>query len=175
MIEIKNLSDKINPIIFHNVRLKLEAFQNGSVCEEVRNELSEMCFDIRFTQPFDVTGLSIIEDMLKLQARIFVDVYTQNYFKWKVVPVNAYKPSGKKNLIFFNTRNLSRRDAAETEETLWHEVVHVLDDFDLMRIYGHGDDNSLKGKENSAPVKLSNYLASLKLEFTENGQWKITK
>ncbi len=135
------------------VRKKLElASQN----EIVRAALERMTFDQRHTKPITVTGLYILRILLNADLEVHLQTYTQNFLKWKFVPVNAYKPTNAASWIFFNTRQFGRRLPQDWEETLWHELVHIADSLSSYK-FDHGD-NDLSGDEETAPVKFARFM-----------------
>ena len=108
-----------------------------------------------------VNGADILAPLLKSSEKIRVGLYTQNWFAYRAVPVNAYVPKGGRE-IFFNTRNVFKRTPKSIEQTLWHELVHVSDDMNKELVYWHGD-NKLKGKDETAPVKFAKWAAGFEL------------
>lgn len=137
--------------------------------EALRKTLEAMEFDHRYTKPIDINGMDIAEILIDCDKVITLDTYTQNWWKWKKNPVNAYVTSSAKNKIFFNTRQLPRRSIKSWKETIWHEVTHFADSLSTLS-FGHRlvdvpndpTANSLNGKKNSAPVKWADFMASLK-------------
>lgn len=114
-------------------------------------------FESDFTDPDGVTGQDILKPLFENDPVVYIGFYKQNWFSYRVVPVNAYVPAegGK---IFLNIRQLWR-DQADIEETMWHELVHISDSLNKRMIYWHGENN-LKGKENTAPVKFAKWAAN---------------
>lgn len=158
----KNKTAKELKIAADLIPLKVEKVLKS---DELKRQLREMTFDPRFTKPANINGLDLIYAILSHHHEIKIGTYTQKFLAYKIFPVNAFKPDGSFDEIFFNTRNLFKRKIVgpdSSEETLWHELVHVLDSLMVER-FDHGE-NSLKGKENTAPVKFAAFMASINLE-----------
>lgn len=153
-------NNEVLKVISDEVILKLDVVFDDL---NAMRELAAMKFDARWTKPASLTGLRILSLMRGAQGEVRLHTYTQNFFKWKVAPVNGYTTLSRMNEVFFNTRQLSRRipfGDNSTEETLWHELVHIVDAHAIER-FDHGD-NKLKGKDESAPVKFAKFMASYK-------------
>jgi hypothetical protein len=134
-----------------NVRKKLLNDRFLCAAEEIWN------FDPDYTST-GVTGADIINPLLRSTDKIRIGLYTQNWFAFKAFPVNAYVPKNGRD-IFFNRRNVFKRDMVSIERTLWHELVHISDDLNQELVYWHGDNN-LTGKDETAPVKFAKWAAS---------------
>jgi hypothetical protein len=157
-------SKKIKPFIPTDlIQLKLEIALKSDL---ISNQLKDMKFDPRFTKPANFNGLDLAVKIFELKDPVIIDRYIQNYFKWKIAPVNAYTEISKPNWIFFNERNLKRDSIGpdSLEETLWHELVHIADSHSA-EVFNHGE-NKLKGKEESAPVKFARYMSSFTIGGT---------
>lgn len=141
------------------VKRMMEKLELVKSSQALQYHLAKMKFDHRYTKPINLSGLEIANILLMTDFQVFFDVYTQNYFAWKFVPVNAHVPSHRADLVKFNTRQLHRRTPSEWEETGWHELVHIADQLSEMR-FDHGD-NDLSGDDDSAPVKFAKFMAGL--------------
>jgi len=114
-------------------------------------------FDPRYTIPDDIDGACIVLPLTQTTTEFLrIGFYTQNWFAWKVTPVNGYVDGSGRNM-FLNTRNLLR-SIKDIEETIWHELVHVSDSINTKMVYWHGD-NRLTGKGKTAPVKFAAWAA----------------
>ena len=131
--------------------------------ESMKYHLRALNFDHRFTKPLSFSGWDILDILYKSKQVIFIKRYSQNYFAWKFVPVNAYKPADRVDCVFVNSRQMWR-SKQEWEETIWHELVHIADHLSLAR-FDHGD-NDLSGKDESAPVKFAKIMAAMTLPDT---------
>lgn len=128
--------------------------------QALRAALSAMTFDHRFTKPIDLNGLDIATILASTNKIITLDTYTQNYWKWRTGPVNAYVTASRRDHIFFNTRQVPRRALISWKETIYHELVHVADAISPL-VFSHGS-NSLRDKKNSAPVKWADFMVTLR-------------
>ena len=175
MINLKALKLNLeNELPLWVIRAKIDCFQSGLVSEKITRDLTNMGFDPDYTYPYETKAKDIIVSLLSMNATIYFETYVQNYFKWRIFPVNAHVLNSKPNLINFNSRQFTKNySQSEREETIWHELIHVVDSFDKKRIFWHGKDNNLKGKDETAPVKLAKYLASTQL-IKEGDSWKLT-
>lgn len=127
----------------------------------IKESASIYNFDPRFTAPSNVTGHDILAPILETKTEFLrIGFYTQNWWAYKVCPVNGYVDGTGRNM-FLNTRNLWR-SMESIEETIWHELVHVSDSINRDMVYWHGD-NKLTGKSNTAPVKFAKWAANFKL------------
>lgn len=127
--------------------------------DALRMVLREMEFDSRYTKPINVNGLLVIRTLITINYEVIITSYTQNYLKWKFFPVNGYVDPENPLIIHLNSRQ--KRTAKQWEETIWHELIHVSDAFNVAS-FGHGD-NKLTDKEETAPVKLARVMANLTL------------
>ena len=162
MIKFKALSLKVGDLL----PLSVINYKLSEVINHPRlvAQLKEMTFDSRFTKPFTLTGWDVYNFLREVNVTVKVGLYTQPYLKWKFTPVNAYKPAGKPDEIYFNLRQIPRRDVIginSSEETLWHDLVHIADHARPEQ-FSHGD-NSPKGKKDSAPAKFARFMASVQL------------
>lgn len=170
LISLKPELEKKLPLFI--VRAKIECFQKGSVSDAIIKKLALMGFDSDYTFPHDLKGKDIVFSLLEMNSTIYFSSYVQNYFAWKLFPVNAHVLNSKPNLINFNTRQFTNNyDQEEREITVWHEIIHIIDHYDKERLFWH-DKNDLKGKDETAPVKLAKFLASIKL-IKEGDSWKL--
>ena len=78
-----------------------------------------------------------------------------------MTPVNAFVYSDRPDSLYINTRQIANRTSRDWEETIWHELVHVADQLSTGS-FGHGD-NSLAGKDETAPVKFAKTMAGITL------------
>lgn len=123
-------------------------------------EASKKCFgfDPEYTDPDHICGHDILLPLLTTTTeKLSIGFYTQNWWKYKFVPVNGYVDHTGRNM-FLNRRQLWRK-MSSIEETIWHELVHVSDSINLQSIYWHSD-NDLSGKGETAPVKFAKWAAN---------------
>ena len=129
-------------------------------------------FDPRYTKPIDLTAQDIVKEALNKNITMSVQLYTQNWFAYKLNPVNAYVLSTEPDIIFINTRMFSwNKPIHEWKETCLHEAIHLMDKHSR-NTFDHGD-NDLTGKGNTAPVRLAQLLATMKItdEHEQQLQW----
>ena len=78
------------------------------------------------------------------------------------------------NSIYINTAKLDR-SLGSVVATLLHEFIHMVDNYDTLHSYGHGD-NSARGKQNTAPYWIDNlaqHHAGDDIDFNNNESSKI--
>jgi hypothetical protein len=122
-------------------------------------------FDPRYTKPMTLTSVDILGESLDEDIVVTLDTYTQSLISYMYAPVISHVKDVEPTRIYYNTRILnSGKSVQEWIENLAHELIHVYDHHSPYR-FGHGD-NSLKGKDNSAPVKLSKIIASMAIGLT---------
>lgn len=120
-------------------------------------------FDPRYTKPMNLSSVDIIGQAVEQDIRVYLDTYTQNYFSYKYAPVISHVKNHEPTRIYYNTRFFEHDLPIQRwVENLAHEIIHVFDHHSPYT-FSHGE-NSLKGKDNSAPVKLSKILASMAIE-----------
>jgi hypothetical protein len=78
------------------------------------------------------------------------------FWLWSKV-LGYYKPNEDFERIYINKRMFYKRDDKSCAKTMLHEIIHLVDNYDTVRRFGHGD-NSPYGKEESAPWKISNIV-----------------
>lgn len=128
------------------------------------DNLPIITFDPLYTKPINLTSVDILQLALEQDIEITIATYTQNWWAYRMTPVNAYVIPSEPNVIHFNTRMFKGwgKTAHDYKETLWHEKIHLFDKYSPYS-FGHGT-NSLNGKQETAPVKLARLLSGLKKE-----------
>lgn len=164
MISLVANSELVKKLNLEVIKKKIEYARES---ESMKFHLQNLQFDQRFTKPFNLSGWDILDVLYHQSVIVFIGTYRQNYFAWKFTPVNAYKPSDRKDVIKINTRQLYLRSKESWEETIWHELVHIADHLSSYT-FDHGHDNDLSGKDHSAPVKFAKVMAAMTLpEFNK--------
>lgn len=140
-----------------------------SFLEKDIDSLPIVTFDPQFTKPVDLNSIEIMSQALAKDMEITIKLYKQDLFVYKFMPVNAHVKLSEPNVIYINERMFNRdRSVQEWKETLFHELIHVFDHYSSYR-FDHGK-NSLKGKDQSAPVKLATILSSMDLSQVTDEQ-----
>jgi hypothetical protein len=120
-------------------------------------------FDPRYTKPVNLTSVDIVGKALEETIVVTLDTYTQSIFSYRnpfIGPVNAHVKTHQPNRIYFNTRMFSwNRNKDEWKDTTFHELIHIWDAHSPFT-FDHGD-NKLKGKDETANVKLAKLLTNL--------------
>ncbi len=133
------------------------------------DHLPIVTFDPLYTKPANLTSVDIISEALfEYDLAVTIKLYTQNWFSYKYAPVNAHVKNNEPDTIYLNTRMFkwTKKTEQDWRETILHELTHIMDAHSI-KTFWHGDDNSLRGKDNSAPVKLARILSTL--DFTNVG------
>ena len=87
------------------------------------------------------------------------DIYVKIYYpRWKYSKAIGYFSPSNPRDINMNGYKLNR-SKSQIVGTLYHELVHMADNVDMIKSYGHGD-NSPKGKSNTAPYLIGSKAAS---------------
>lgn len=133
----------------------------ASLAQDI-DQLPIITFDPLYTKPVNLTSIDIVEYALEQDIEVKVKFYTQNYLSYLRSPVNAHVKENEPDAIYFNDRMFTRgwnKSVSDYRETILHELTHIFDRHSP-HTFGHGK-NSLKGKDNTAPVKLAKYLNNL--------------
>lgn len=164
MIKLIAPSNLIYKLNLNLIQQKIEFARESGI---MKAYLKSIRFDERYTKPHDLSAWDILEILYSKNHEVVIGTYTQSYLKWKMVPVNAYKPKTRSDEIFINTRQLERRTSLEWEETIWHELAHIADHLSVFE-FGHGKNN-LSGKDETAPVKFARIMASMTMQNKRQG------
>lgn len=123
-------------------------------------------FDPLYTKPVNLTSVDIVGKAVEESIVVTLDTYTQKYLAYKFFRVLSMVQLERPDTIQFNTRVFnSQMSSNEWVANIFHELTHVWDAHSPYR-FDHGDNN-LKGKDNSAPVKLSKILQSVCIGLNE--------
>ncbi len=119
----------------------------------------EFYMKIRSKSGFDMSTASgaDIADTMKLMVGIKT-LTVKTYYK-RYSRANAYFEPWNPSYIYINTAKTNRSDGSGAA-TVVHEWVHMVDKFDGIHSYGHGD-NSSKGKQNTAPYWIDNVAQAI--------------
>ncbi len=94
------------------------------------------------------------------------------YFQGLTMTVKTYKPwwpwskalgyfkPSEPHTIYLNSRKLNRSRGSITS-SLWHELIHAIDNQDLSHEFGHKDNTWTPEKEETAPYKIDNFVHEL--------------
>ena len=116
---------------------------------------------IKYRPKFDMSTIDN-EDLANAIEKFF----KENTFRiviykplWRWSRALGYYTHEKPLTIHLNKYRLNRT-IASLVGTFYHELVHMVDYFDIYDSYGHGD-NSPKGKENTAPYAIGNIAKAM--------------
>lgn len=148
---------------------KLYLLNEGKLSDQTIKHLAQMTFDERYTEPRNLKASDIVHMMLQRDFAVEINEFTQSWLTWKMYQINAFT-TPQSRAITFNTRGLNRTND-EIEETLWHELIHILD-FVVSDCQFHHGSNDPRDKDSCAPILLSKYL-TLKKVVSEGESWTL--
>lgn len=104
----------------------------------------------------DVSGAYVAKKIREFKGQMVVKIYyTKNPFS----NVLGYYSPARPWEININGRNFNR-SRGSLVATMVHELVHAVDDADLLKSYGHGSNTWTKEKEATAPYLIDNVAES---------------
>lgn len=123
--------------------------------------VDSICDAIKHRPKFDMSTIdneSLAEDLREFFNKniMFVVVYKP---LWRWSRALGYYTHKKPTTIHLNHYRLNR-NISSLVGTFYHEMVHMMDHFDVYNSYGHGD-NSKHGKENTAPYAIGNMAKAM--------------